>query len=306
MKLDHKFVGSLDFAEDPHSLLTDPAAILYTLAAPAWEVTTLRWVYNLKRKRRGQAWSNPVDTQITLDAARDYACRYLVPAWRLLNGITEIFNGIPPENALPLLTAVPCNGDDCLAFGRPCPLQCSRQGEHTLESIVSNNNNNFIEQKLAEIKAKADAARAPQKEAAPATDEIARPSNVSEADWEAMPPEIKRLVALGPGAQAKGVNPPEAEQGLVAATTEKGEGETKGEKSEKSEGEKPKRRATKKAETDPATAEALQAICAELGALRAEITEIRETLHTEGAATRETLGELTAALLGAAEILAGR
>jgi hypothetical protein len=137
-KGDHKFVGSLDYAETPESLLEDPAAVLYTLALPSFVVTRLRWIYNLKRKRRDQVCSNPVDAEMHILRALEYTRKHLVPAWHLLDGIRSIFAGLEPDAALPLLEAIPCNPRDCLAFNRPCPhmAYCSRERPGTLEESI--------------------------------------------------------------------------------------------------------------------------------------------------------------------------
>ena len=138
LKFDHKFVGGLDFAETPESLCQDPAAVLYTLAPPVFEVTHLRWVYNLKKKRRDQQASNPVDAKLHVLDAIEFAKTHLVPAWRLLSGIRSLFAGQSPENALPILDAVPCNPRDCMSFGRVCPHMsyCSRDNPGTLEESI--------------------------------------------------------------------------------------------------------------------------------------------------------------------------
>jgi hypothetical protein len=137
-KLDHKFVGSLDFAESPASLVRDPAAVLYTLAAPAWSVTQLRWIYNLKNRKAGQKPSNPVDAELSQTDARAVAREGLIPAWRLLSGVRALFAGQDPTEALPLLDAIPCNPHDCMAFNRPCPhlSYCSRENPGLLEELT--------------------------------------------------------------------------------------------------------------------------------------------------------------------------
>lgn len=139
-KIDHKFVGSLDFAESPASLVRDPAAVLYTLAPPFWEKTNLRWIYNLKNRRAGQAPSNPVDAVLPLPDAKRFAREQLVPAWRLLSGVRDLFAGQAPEEALPLLDTIPCNPRDCMAFNRPCPhlSVCSRENPGLLEELTHN------------------------------------------------------------------------------------------------------------------------------------------------------------------------
>jgi hypothetical protein len=137
-KFDHKFVGSLDYAETPSSLVEDPAAVLYTLAPPVWPVTRLRWIYNLKTRKAGQAPSNPVDAALhVLDALR-YAEQNLVPAWRLLSGVRDLFAGQDPAEALPLLDSIPCNPRDCMAFNRPCPHMsyCTRENPGLLEELL--------------------------------------------------------------------------------------------------------------------------------------------------------------------------
>jgi hypothetical protein len=138
-KIDHKFVGSLDYALDPESLQTDPAAVLYTLAPPVFPLTRLRWIYNLKKKRKDQDYSNPVGASISQTEAETYARRHLVPAWRLLNGIRDLFARHSPQQALSLIEHVPCSPVDCMSFGRPCPglgLNCSREGVSTLKEIT--------------------------------------------------------------------------------------------------------------------------------------------------------------------------
>jgi hypothetical protein len=139
LKFDHKFVGSLDYAETPETLVQDPAAVLYTLAPPVFLVTRLRWIYNLKRRKKGQQPSNPVDVELHVLDALDYAQRNLVPAWRLLSGIRDLFSGQDPEAALPLLDAVPCNPRDCMAFGKVCPHMpiCSRENVGGLEESIT-------------------------------------------------------------------------------------------------------------------------------------------------------------------------
>lgn len=129
-KIDHKFVGSLDYAHTPESLVQDPAAVLYTLAPPAFPTTHLRWIYNLKTRRR----SVPVDADLEFLDALAWAREHLVPAWHLLSGIHALFAGQSPEDALPSIEAVPCNPADCLAFNRPCihMAYCSRKGHGTL------------------------------------------------------------------------------------------------------------------------------------------------------------------------------
>lgn len=138
-KFDHKFVGSLEYAETPASLVQDPAAVLYTLAPPTWPVTRLRWIYNLKTRRAGQLPSNPVDADLhVLDAVR-YAQQHLVPAWRLLAGIRDLFAGQDPAAALPLLDSIPRNPRDCMSFNRPCihMAYCSRENPGTLEEAIN-------------------------------------------------------------------------------------------------------------------------------------------------------------------------
>jgi len=137
-KLDHKFVSSLDYAESPASLVRDPAAVLYTLAAPFWETTRLRWIYNLKKRKAGQKPSNPVDATLPLTDAKKTAREGLIPAWRLLSGVRALFAGQDPTEALPLLDAIPCNPHDCMAFNRPCPhlAYCSRENPGLLEELT--------------------------------------------------------------------------------------------------------------------------------------------------------------------------
>lgn len=140
-KIDHKFVSGLDYAETPESLRADPAAVLYTLAEPSFGITKLRWIYNLKKRKKGQKRSNPVDAELSLAAAKAYAVEHLVPAWRLLNGIRgDVFGGTAPEDAINSINIVPCNPEDCMAFGKPCPglgLGCTREGVKSLKEIIS-------------------------------------------------------------------------------------------------------------------------------------------------------------------------
>jgi hypothetical protein len=138
VKFDHKFVGSLEYAETPETLVNDPAAVLYTLAPPVFPITRLRWIYNLKKKSRGQAWSNPVEAELPILQAVEYAREHLVPAWQLLSGIRDLFAGQTPDEAVDLLEAVPCNPRDCLSYGRVCPHMsyCSREHVASLAEII--------------------------------------------------------------------------------------------------------------------------------------------------------------------------
>lgn len=53
-----------------------------------------------------------------------------------------------------------------------------------------------------------------------------KPAEMPQAAWDALPEDVKRLVAAGPAAQAKPVNPPEAQAGLVASATASATGQT--------------------------------------------------------------------------------
>jgi hypothetical protein len=135
-----------------------------------------------------------------------------------------------------------------------------------------------------------------------------KPADCRQEDWDAMPPDVRALVASGPGAQAVPVNPPEAASGLVASATENVEAAPK-----RGRGRPPKAPAAANEPIPQAVIDAapsLAPIVAELESIRAtinpagivaELTAIRAAVEAQTAATKE----LTEAVLGAAQILAG-
>lgn len=123
-----------------------------------------------------------------------------------------------------------------------------------------------------------------------------KPADCRQEDWDAMPPDVRALVASGPGAQAVPVNPPEAAAGLVASAAEnvedapkRGRGRPKG--------------STATAEAAPVAAlpPAPPVAPVDFAPIVAELAGIRAALEAQTAATKE----LTEAVLGAAQILAG-
>lgn len=119
-----------------------------------------------------------------------------------------------------------------------------------------------------------------------------KPADCRQEDWDAMPLDVRILVAGGPAAQAVPVNPPEAAAGLVASATEAVEDAPK-----RGRGRPPKAAA---AEAAPAAA-APAAASVDFAPVVAELAGIRAAIEANTAATKE----LTEAVLGAAQILAG-
>jgi hypothetical protein len=137
-----------------------------------------------------------------------------------------------------------------------------------------------------------------------------KPADCRQEDWDAMPPDVRALVASGPGAQAVQVNPPEAAAGLVASATEnvedapkRGRGRPKG--------------YTATAEAAPVAAPVAAPAPVDFAPVVAELERIRDALESQPSA-KLLLGiqkaldaqaaatkELTEAVLGAAQILAG-
>lgn len=163
----------------------------------------------------------------------------------------------------------------------------------------------FVSSQLAKIAAAREAklaakAAAPAAEpeppaaivpAAPVGADPAKPADCRQEDWDAMPPDVRILVAGGPAAQAVPVNPPEAAAGLVASATEAVEDAPK-----RGRGRPPK------APAAPVAVAALPpAAPVDVAPVVAELAGIRAALEAQTVATKE----LTEAVLGAAQILAG-
>lgn len=123
--------------------------------------------------------------------------------------------------------------------------------------------------------------------AAPAGAGPVKPADCRQEDWDAMPPDVRILVAGGPAAQAVQVNPPEAAAGLVASATEAVE-------------DAPKRGRGRPPKAPAATVDA-PAVPVDFAPVVAELAGIRAALDAQTAATRD----LVEAVLGAAQILAG-
>ena len=174
----------------------------------------------------------------------------------------------------------------------------------------------FVAKALAEIAAK-KAAREAAPATAPATptaappvaaaqtvetpvqplvqEEYQKPTDCPQADWDAWPPDVRRLVAGGPQAQAVPVNPPEAAQGLIESATGRVLETT----------EKPGEKPAKERKTRTPKAPAI-----DLGPVVSELQALRETQNNRELCLKlEDIGgkieQLTQALLGAAQILAG-
>jgi hypothetical protein len=158
----------------------------------------------------------------------------------------------------------------------------------------------FVQQELAKIAAQkaAKAAASSHEPAAPPPPETAapptaptapeppgRPADCSPADWAAMPEEVRALVAAGAGGQAVPVNPPEASAGLVASATEKVDALVTTNTTLDVLPEKSRR--TRKPKDPPPPP--------------VDLTPVVEAINANTTAIRE----LTAAVLGAAQILAG-
>jgi hypothetical protein len=108
-----------------------------------------------------------------------------------------------------------------------------------------------------------------------------RPADCSPEDWAAMPEEVRALVAAGAGGQAVPVNPPEASAGLVASATETVDAITPATPAE------PKAKRGRKPAAPPPPP--------------VDLTPVVEAINANTSAIRE----LTSAVLGAAQILAG-
>jgi hypothetical protein len=142
-----------------------------------------------------------------------------------------------------------------------------------------------------------------------------KPTDCAQADWDAMPQDVKVLVALGPAGQCVPVNPPEATQGLVesatgrpaeAAPKRRGPGRPK-----KDDGTTvvatvvaaPEAQSSDAAPVGPMMS--IEPLCEELEhqgvGIRAELQAIRAAIEANTAATNA----LVEAVLGAASILAG-
>lgn len=128
--------------------------------------------------------------------------------------------------------------------------------------------------------------------AAPAGAGPVKPADCRQEDWDAMPPDVRILVAGGPAAQAVPVNPPESAAGLVASAAEAVEDAPK-----RGRGRPPKATA---APVD-APAALPPAAPVDFAPVVAELAGIRAALEAQTVATKE----LTEAVLGAAQILAG-
>lgn len=178
--------------------------------------------------------------------------------------------------------------------------------------------NDFVSQQLAAIAAKKAAAviaTAQVAQLAPAAEPQtivpsvtpgapAKPAEMSRADWDALPPDVQALVALGPSGQATPVNPPEAAQGLVESAT----GRLAEDAPRRGRGRPPK------SDGDPVIASAapltpvssidlaplLVGLDAQGIGVRAELRAIRDAIESNTAATNA----LVEAVLGAASILA--
>lgn len=119
-----------------------------------------------------------------------------------------------------------------------------------------------------------------------------KPDNCPQDAWDSMTPDVQALVALGPQGQAKPVNPPEAQQELVASAA--GQVDVPAQAPQ----EEPKKRGRKKAEPAPT------APTVDTGAIVAAIAAAQAANVAQQQKIIEALEALTEAVLGGIELVA--
>lgn len=116
LKIDHKFVGDDRYILSPTTLVTDPQAVLYTLAPPVFENTRLRWVYYFK-KRRG---STAVEATLLYSDAADICRRLYLPRAREMRDYMQLLEQHAGESARDLIQLIPGRESACYSYGRMC------------------------------------------------------------------------------------------------------------------------------------------------------------------------------------------
>lgn len=183
--------------------------------------------------------------------------------------------------------------------------------------------NDFVAQQLAAIAAKRAAALAaqpapevvetpPEPAAPPPTPSAdaapARPANCTPEAWDAMPPNVQALVALGPRGQAVQINPPEAAAGLVASASEQPDAIVPAEAPQRRRGRPPKS-ATAEAPAVPAPIVQTVDLSPVVEAIQALRVSVEAQTAAQAAAHAESMAkmqELLEGMFGAAQILAGQ
>ncbi|MFA4972182.1 MAG: PD-(D/E)XK nuclease family protein [bacterium] len=114
-KIDHKFVSSDRYIFTSETLVLDPAALLYTLAEPRFDPTSLLWLYYIKGKKR----CIPVRASLTIAEAESRVREQLVPIGREMTALKIACRNAP--DPLRLVQLIPPNPANCFRYNRMCP-----------------------------------------------------------------------------------------------------------------------------------------------------------------------------------------